>query len=98
RARVEETLRREGLDAAHAPGAARAVWNALRCPLPPARRADEAPDAMQSAFRLADLAPEDVRHEVEFLLPFRNDPTRADAPSGVTVRGQFLWGFIDLVY
>jgi exodeoxyribonuclease V beta subunit len=98
RARVEETLKRESVDPACAPAAARAVWNALRAPLPQ----PDAP-AAAAAFRLADLEPADIRHEVEFLLSF--DALHApatDLPEGVHLKttgdGVFLWGFIDLVF
>jgi exodeoxyribonuclease V beta subunit len=96
RTRVEETLRRESVDLACAPAAARAVWNALRCPLPE-------PDATNApAFRLADLKPDDIRHEVEFVLSFQasagDKPADSTLPDGVSVRGAFLWGFIDLVF
>jgi exodeoxyribonuclease V beta subunit len=60
RAAVEEILRAEGLEAAHATAAADAVWNTLRMPLPdPAGGPD---------FRLAETA--DRRPELEFLFPF----------------------------
>ena len=101
RARVEEALRRESVDPAHAPAAARAVWNALRAPIPDP--ADPAGDGEGATFRLADLAPEDLRHEVEFLLPFGSG-RGADAglPEGVAWKRAgnevFLWGFIDLVF
>lgn len=97
RARVEETLRREGVDIACAPAAARAVWNALRCPLPVPER-EGAAGVAASTFRLADLAPENLRHEVEFLLPFDGATEHGDLPAGVAACGTFLWGFIDLVY
>jgi len=105
RTRVEETLRREGVDPAFAPAAARAVWNALRCPLPIPKYESEASTdssdermALTSSFRLADLAVEDIRHEVEFLMPFDTEARHDRLPERVAVRGAFLWGFIDLVY
>jgi exodeoxyribonuclease V beta subunit len=57
---LEEMLREEGLEAAHADAVARAVWNTLRMPLPdPAGGAN---------FILADVS--ERRHELEFLFPF----------------------------
>jgi exodeoxyribonuclease V beta subunit len=86
RERVEEALRRESVDASCAPAAARAVWNALRAPIP---------DPFGGPpFRLADLAEPDHRHEVEFLLDFAGDLF----PGGAKRHGSFLWGFIDLVF
>ncbi len=111
RARVESTLKREGVDPRHAPAAARAVWNALRAPLPDGPRQDTVGETIPSrdVFRLADLSPQDFHHEVEFLLSFdvpcgptRGGPSDGMLPAGVgmetTRRGTFLWGFIDLVY
>ena len=94
RERVEEALRRESVDPAYAPAAARAVWNTLRMPLP-----DPAGGA---PFRLADIVEEgNYRHEVEFLLPFdaaSPTPPLSNLPEDVARRGSFLWGFIDLVF
>lgn len=96
RARVEDALRRESVDPSHAPAAARAIWNALRMPIP-----DPATTEPQETFRLADLAPADLRHEVEFLLPF-GAAAGAALPEGVSWKRSgsdvFLWGFIDLVF
>jgi exodeoxyribonuclease V beta subunit len=111
RARVEETLKHESVDPACAPAAARAVWNALRSPLPEPGQ----PEARR--FRLADLTPNDLRHEVEFLLSYEElGLTSLSAsqdlhdgrvfenqfPEGITTKatsaGIFLWGFIDLVF
>jgi exodeoxyribonuclease V beta subunit len=111
RARVEETLKHESVDPACAPAAARAVWNALRSPLPEPGK----PEARH--FRLADLTPSDLRHEVEFLLSYEALGLTSQTPSqgghethelldrlpdGITMRstsaGIFLWGFIDLVF
>jgi len=113
RARVEEALKRESVDPVYAPAAARAVWNALRAPLPdgPTPRPGE-PGEAPATFRLADLAPADLHHEVEFLLSCDHLPhpsgveaaalATGAAPEGVslkaTSRGLFLWGFIDLVF
>ncbi|HEX2613199.1 MAG TPA: UvrD-helicase domain-containing protein [Fibrobacteria bacterium] len=100
RERMEEALRREGVDPAHAPAAARAIWNALRSPLPVPESGDT---VSTETFRLAELPPKDLRHEVEFLLPFAS-AARADGalPEGFAWRdgegGTFLWGFIDLVF
>jgi exodeoxyribonuclease V beta subunit len=60
RASVDDILRAEGLDTAHAGAAARAVWNTLRMPLPD--------PAGGPAFRLAETA--DRRPELEFLFPY----------------------------
>jgi exodeoxyribonuclease V beta subunit len=94
RAQIEDALKRESVDGACAPAAARAVWNTLRMPLPdPAGGAD---------FRLAHLPNvSDYRHEVEFLLPFEASNASGEGarlPEGVSRRGNFLWGFIDLVF
>src|SRR5690606_11014349 len=92
--------------------AARAVWNALRAPLPEGPQPSHPHDpALSSPFRLADIPPGDLHHEVEFLLSFEGVSGQAGSrslhpdsvlPEGVTVkttaRGTFLWGFIDLVY
>jgi exodeoxyribonuclease V beta subunit len=87
RARVEEALRRESVSPACAPAAARAVWNTLRMPLPD--------PAGGPAFRLSDLdGPQDYRHEIEFLLKVE----AAVLPEGFARRGDFLWGFMDLVF
>jgi exodeoxyribonuclease V beta subunit len=101
RERVEEALRREAVDPAHAPAAARAIWGALRSPLP----VPGEDDATGRTFRLAELPAEDLRHEVEFLLPFAAATDAAALPEGVAWRagdggagGTFLWGFIDLVF
>ncbi len=118
RTRVEEVLKRESVDAVYAPAAARAVWNALRAPLPEGPRTHPGGTGEASAgFRLADLAPTDLHHEVEFLLscdhlsgiapaadPAARAPDAAPEDIGVNIgmkatsRGQFLWGFIDLVF
>ena len=93
RPRVEEALRREGVDPGCAPAAARAIWNALRSPIPDPAQPGKA------TFRLADLDAHDLRHEVEFLLPLTGKPRHEGAlPEGVTRKGPFLWGFIDLVF
>lgn len=114
RARVEEILKRESVSADHAPAAARAVWNALRAPLPGDPRDNlgeplTGDTATPGQGRLADVAPTDLHHEVEFLLSCddafgftRPDVSDESLPQDVTMkstpRGVFLWGFIDLVY
>lgn len=110
RARVEEILRRESVGADYALAAARAVWNAVRAPLPegPHPPGEPGPHERQT-HRLADIAPADLHHEVEFLLSCddafgftRKDVSEESLPHDVgmrsTPRGIFLWGFIDLVY
>jgi ATP-dependent exoDNAse (exonuclease V) beta subunit len=88
RDQVESLLRAEGLDPSCAPAAACAVWNTLRMEIPdPAR-----PGA---TFRLMDNA--DHLHEVEFLFPLASE-TSMKMPEGTERRGDFLWGFIDLVF
>ncbi len=90
RAEIEAQLRHEGLDPECAGAVARAVWNTLRMPIPdPARPG--------STFRLADNA--EHLHEVEFLFPVApvSSSEQIVTTEKTEHRGDFLWGFIDLV-
>ena len=52
-------------------------------------------------FRMADVTPENRRHEVEFLYPLSLDPRAAESIETLSLhygRGGFMRGFVDLVF
>jgi exodeoxyribonuclease V beta subunit len=88
RAQVEDLLRQEGLQPDCAGAVARAVWNTLRMPIPD-------PANPGGTIRLADNT--EHLHEVEFLFPATAEQTEK-TPEETGRSGNFLWGFIDLVF
>ncbi len=88
---IRDNMRACGISRRHGHEVCRLVAGALLSPLP----------AVSHGFRMADLAPRERQHEVEFLYPLSSPAAEAADVAGCRLqygKGAFIRGFVDLIF